>query len=53
MKRKGRVADARVNADTALLRIELPDASPMCMEWMTGSKLAVGYHDGELLPGLY
>lgn len=43
----GGMANGEVNLDKALLRVDLPDASPTCMEWMTGSKLAVGYHDGE------
>ena len=42
-----------MNVDRAILRIELPDASPTCMDWMSGSKLVVGYTDGELAPAHY
>nr|XP_019010200.1 uncharacterized protein I206_04668 [Kwoniella pini CBS 10737]OCF48981.1 hypothetical protein I206_04668 [Kwoniella pini CBS 10737] len=38
-----------LNMDKALLRLETPDAMAMCIDWMTGSKIAVGLSTGHLL----
>lgn len=35
-----------VNMDTPLLKLNLPDASATCLDWMTGTRLVVGLSNG-------
>lgn len=47
---KGLRADClQVNCLEPLLRVEVFDAAATCMDWFTGSKLAVGYSNGMFL----
>ena len=34
--------------ETPLLRLDFPDASATCLDWITGSRLALGLSNGQL-----
>ncbi|WWC94831.1 hypothetical protein V866_001681 [Kwoniella sp. B9012] len=37
-----------IKMDEPLLRLEIPDAMAMCLDWMTGTRIAVGLSNGHL-----
>ncbi|WRT70352.1 uncharacterized protein IL334_007350 [Kwoniella shivajii] len=37
-----------IKMDVPLLRLEIPDAMAMCFDWITGSRIAVGFSNGHL-----